>query len=194
MVDVLECRVADWTLGAIIMFDLVLVILEADAASMSGTANVPSWINFASTCFSILYCLECVVRFYVHRGRLFHDASWAFDLLIVTTGCLTSIAFLAFAVGSGTPAVPVFRIFRIAKLGRAMKLMNLVPELRIMVRGMYSSSMATIWGTLCVFIFCWYGHFGSAGNFSSESRNHEYWFRKGVAAMQKHGSQCGSHS
>ena len=81
------------TLALLILFNLVLLVMETDAAAYHD--SVPGWAHTLSFAMMFLFLAELAVRLYVFRGHFFSNPSNVFDAAIVLSdvieGLLTAI-------------------------------------------------------------------------------------------------------
>ncbi|CAE7021858.1 scn4aa [Symbiodinium sp. CCMP2456] len=108
------------------------------------------WLGIVEVVFIVIYVSECVARVYVERAR-FLCSSWnVVDLTTVLLGCLQ----LALA---DTVNLSLLRLSRIARVLKAVRLFISVPELYMLIGGLYSSLKAIIFGAimLIVMILVW---------------------------------------
>ena len=106
----------DMGVGAVIVFNIYLVVVETDTQGQ-GVA-LANWVRIANMLLLILYICELSVRVFVFRNIFFKDSFRVFDL------CIVSLDVVCLAL-SDLPALSIFRIFRLMKLARAYKAMRL---------------------------------------------------------------------
>ncbi|CAE7945113.1 glpV, partial [Symbiodinium necroappetens] len=141
-------------------FAIILIEADADATCYPHYANkyfeCPTrsssilWLAIVEIVFIVIYVSECVARVYVERAH-FLCSSWNLvDLTTVLLGCLQ----LALA---DTVNLSLLRLSRIARVLKAVRLFISVPELYMLIGGLYSSLKAIVFGAimLIVMILVW---------------------------------------
>eukprot|EP00928_Gymnodinium_smaydae_P067259 TRINITY_DN501_c0_g1_i2.p1 TRINITY_DN501_c0_g1~~TRINITY_DN501_c0_g1_i2.p1 ORF type:complete len:613 (-),score=126.26 TRINITY_DN501_c0_g1_i2:79-1866(-) len=133
------------SLGLVIFLNLVLVLLESDATVDGGIA--PSWMTTANYCFITVYVVELVLKIFAF-GLSFFTVSWNLvDFTIVMVD--VSLMMLGWIIGN-MPSVSIFRVFRLARLARAFKMLNMFPELKLLMQGLLGAAKAIFWGLIMV--------------------------------------------
>ena len=114
---------------ALILANAVTLGLETAPALMAGFAF---WLHLLDRVVLVVFVIEVLARFYVFRGRFFHDPWRVFDLVVV------GIAI--------TPFGGAFSILRALRILRVLRLVSLVPTMRNVVTALLKSlpGMASI--------------------------------------------------
>lgn len=136
------------TMGFIIMFNFLLIILETDiTADRAGedAKSAPGWIEAASWAVLILFIIELGLRIFVERYNFFRDGWNIFDFCVVAIDA--GFCIVGLIVGTFFP-VSALRIVRLCKLARVSKIFRVFPELRLMMAGLIGSLRAIFWGTV----------------------------------------------
>jgi len=123
---------------ALILANCITLGLETIPEIM---ARFDGWLYLIDRIVVAVFVVELIARFFVFRGRFFHDPWRVFDLLIV-----------GIAVIPATGAFSVMRAFRVL---RVLRLVSLVPSMRRVVSALLTSlpGMASIIGLLTLVLF-----------------------------------------
>jgi len=132
------------------VLNLVCVIVETDIGAKHGTQ--PMWLDLTSNFLMAFYICELATRLYVYRNRYFEDSVRTFDFIIVCGDVSIEIgARLMASTGEKVSALSALRIFRLVRLSRAVKIVAMLPELQLILRGLLSAARATLWGGVLIF-------------------------------------------
>mmetsp|Transcript_90495 Transcript_90495/g.158158 ORF Transcript_90495/g.158158 Transcript_90495/m.158158 type:complete len:774 (+) Transcript_90495:67-2388(+) len=146
----------EWTMGAVIIFNLVMIILETDqeaecypkyynalneCPSSSQNNYMFGWVNLA---LLMLYTIEATMRIFVERWQFFHKGWNLLDFGIVVLGWLSELLGAVVTVES----VGWLRILRIGRLFRAMRIFVSIKELNMLLTGLVGSMKAIFFGSL----------------------------------------------
>jgi len=149
-------------IGLVVLLNFAIILIEADADATCyphyadkyfecpTRSSSILWLGIVEIAFIVVYVSECMARVYVERAR-FLCSSWnVVDLTTVLLGCLQ----LALA---DTVNLSLLRLSRIARVLKAVRLFISVPELYMLIGGLYSSLKAIIFGAimLIVMILVW---------------------------------------
>eukprot|EP00747_Dinoflagellata_sp_TGD_P197186 gnl/TRDRNA2_/TRDRNA2_68251_c0_seq1.p1 gnl/TRDRNA2_/TRDRNA2_68251_c0~~gnl/TRDRNA2_/TRDRNA2_68251_c0_seq1.p1 ORF type:complete len:625 (+),score=120.57 gnl/TRDRNA2_/TRDRNA2_68251_c0_seq1:67-1875(+) len=137
----------DMALGAVIMFNIYLVIVETDATAIK--ERFPDWVNDMNNVLLSIYSSEICVRVFVQRCKFCRDAWNIMDFLVV--GLDLVMLVLNLLLGK-MPRVAILRIFRLVKLARAYKVLRTFPELHLMMKGLVGAMSSIFWGMLLTVI------------------------------------------
>merc|ERR1719386_474939 len=139
-------------IGAVITFNLVLVISETDDEVSGGArSDFYSSVNLG---LLIFYCVELAVKMCIYRTMFFHEYWNCLDLSIVSL----DLVFLFFgAFIDEAPSFNFLRIFRLARLLRAFRMASMFPELNLLMKGLFGALRAIFWGVLmvCLILAIW---------------------------------------
>jgi voltage-gated sodium channel len=133
----------DYVMGAVIMVNFFLVIIETD--KVAADEEVPWWIGASGWCVLVIFCIELVLRIFVLGRDFFRDGWCIFDFAVVAIDVVMSVLGLLF--GSLFP-VSALRVLRLSKLARVSKVFRVFPELREMMAGLVGSLRAIWWGSV----------------------------------------------
>lgn len=125
----------------------------------------PAWLKHVSRTFTILFCVELVIRFCALRVNFFIGKSWPwnyFDLFLVSTSVIDEIvSALNFSF---------FRMIKVFRMGRAVRIIRVfrfVRELRLMVCSVLASFLSLLWAFFFAsdhHVFIWYCILSGCGN------------------------------
>lgn len=138
---IVSSHVFEWACGAIILFNMVLVVFETDANVDDGSS--PLWIKVMTNLLLCIYSTELCTKLYVYRREFFRDFWNVLDFVIVGVDLL--FIFIALVVDT-LPSVSIFRVFRLVRLARAFKAMNSMHELHSLLRSCACALKAIFWG------------------------------------------------
>jgi len=133
----------DHVMGAVIIFNMLLIIVETDHA-VHFDDPLP-WVQIAGAMILIIFVVELGFRLFAFGLAFFTDGWNVFDFFVVVADLLCSV--IGLILGSVFPA-STLRIFRLCKLARVSKVFRVFPELRIMMAGLMGSFRAIFWGTV----------------------------------------------
>lgn len=139
----LQTPVFDYGMGALILFNMIVIIAETDHAAEHDSEL--AWAELAGWITLILFVIELCLRLYSLQKKFWIDTWNKIDFVIVCSDAVFSLAGLAF--GDVFP-VSVLRVFRLGKLARVSKVFRIFPELRLMMAGLMGSVRAIFWGAV----------------------------------------------
>lgn len=149
MGKVFNMKSFDAILGCCILTNMALLVIETDKEAAEQV--VPGWVGTVNLSLMFVYCIELTGRLFVYRWAYFQNAAnWA-DICIVGTDVLFFM-LTSFVDPGDIPSVVILRIFRLARLGRARQILNLFPELNVMVLGLVGACRAIFWGMLLLMV------------------------------------------
>mmetsp|Transcript_19798 Transcript_19798/g.46198 ORF Transcript_19798/g.46198 Transcript_19798/m.46198 type:complete len:650 (-) Transcript_19798:195-2144(-) len=141
-------------MGLIIVTNLVFIMIEVDqdatcqpdfAGSLYSECPTRSdsvaWLRVVSMMLLVTYSVECLVRFYVERLKFFCNTWNMIDLVTVLLGWTSTLL-------AGTANFNLLRLSRLVRVIRAARVFISVPELYLLISGLYSSIKAIIFGSL----------------------------------------------
>eukprot|EP00930_Biecheleria_cincta_P048341 TRINITY_DN33665_c0_g1_i1.p1 TRINITY_DN33665_c0_g1~~TRINITY_DN33665_c0_g1_i1.p1 ORF type:complete len:557 (-),score=92.18 TRINITY_DN33665_c0_g1_i1:108-1778(-) len=149
----LDASYTDSAISVVIMFNIMLIVREADAGAtcrLDGTECSITWLNVSNMCLLAFYTVEAAIRLYVFRQQIIHRRQDLADMIIL----MLSFADLIISeVVDGTlPGVQMLRIFRLSKICRAARVLRVFPELYVMLRGFLSAMSAMLWGCILIML------------------------------------------
>lgn len=163
---VLMNPIFDAFMAAVIVVNLVLVVMQADAkaaeltsasaaaqAARSGTNalppdEVPYWLEVVPLIPLFIYMVELGARIYVWHLDFFSSSEHIFDFTIVF---LDFFCVLLAAVVGDLPNASLLRVVRLAKLARTVKIFYGCHELYVIIMGFAGALRALLFG--CILLF-----------------------------------------
>lgn len=142
---VLQSHACEISLGALILFNMGLVIKETDLNAKQDP--MPASIEAINNCLLAIYSAEICFRLYVLRCRFFRDGWCLLDLLVVGidwVGILMSLFSADFI------SLSFLKGLRLARIMRAVKVLRTVPEIQMMIQGMIGATKAICFGVMTV--------------------------------------------
>lgn len=133
----------DHVMGAVIILNMVLIIVETDHAAKHDDSV--EWLVTCGWCILVVFVVELIIRLFVLHREFFKDGWNTFDFFIVVTDAIFSVLGLLF---EDIFPISTLRVFRLCKLARVSKVFRVFPELRIMMAGLLGSFRAIFWGTV----------------------------------------------
>lgn len=129
-----------------ITLNFAVVIVETDR--FASDEDIPKWVFWSSWGLLVAFVLELGLKIFTLRGK-FHKEWWnVFDFIVIGVDLVMSIVGL---LASGIGNVSGLRILRLARLARATKVVQVFPELRLMLAGLAGAMNAIFWGTILLF-------------------------------------------
>jgi len=129
--------------GAIILYNLALVIIETNSAAEDEKA--PKWVEISSMAVLVFFIVEMAVRLFVWRWDFILDSCNLFEFaLVLVDAVLNAVSAI---IGEALP-ISFLRIIRLTKLARVTKVLRVLPELRVLVGGLSGSLKAIFWGSV----------------------------------------------
>jgi len=152
--EVLHHKVVEILMVAVISFNVVLMIVEADMEAecfpeYQNDLNLcpklmrNRWVHTVNLILLCVYTAEAMISIAVDRKLYFTDLRNMFDLGIVASGWISE--------ASGSGSLQFLRIFRVTRLSRAFRMLLEIRELYLLVNGIVSSCRAIFFGTLMLF-------------------------------------------
>jgi len=139
----------EMALTLVLLFNLIIAILETDAAADDEGA-VPTWIFVANVVLLLVYSCEILLRIYAH-GRHYRKSWWNWlDVVVVAIDIFLHV--IRSAVGN-MPNLSIIRTFRLIRLARAFRVSVLFPELNTMLKGMGGAVRTVLWGLILLLSF-----------------------------------------
>eukprot|EP00931_Biecheleriopsis_adriatica_P073664 TRINITY_DN47906_c0_g1_i1.p1 TRINITY_DN47906_c0_g1~~TRINITY_DN47906_c0_g1_i1.p1 ORF type:complete len:656 (-),score=111.42 TRINITY_DN47906_c0_g1_i1:52-2019(-) len=150
--DIVEGKIMELVMGAIILFNVVIMIIEIDAAAACETGSIcppPDWCESANNVLLGVYTLDVLVKLGVYRLMFFRSKWNLLDLLIVAAGYSE---FLMELFASNTQVLSQIRMLRVARIMRVTKLFKPIPELYKLIIGFVCTMRAIFWGFIMIMI------------------------------------------
>lgn len=142
LAKIVETRNFDIVMGAIIILNIALMVVEADigaACEDKTSLCTPYWLSVFNIVLLAIYTVELIIRFFIYR-RYFFDNRWnTIDVIIVTVGYVEVLL-------SGSSGLQVVRICRLGRLARLLRLLRVFPTLYTMTKGFASTMTTILWG------------------------------------------------
>lgn len=141
----LKSKVGEALLAVLVGANFIIIIIESD--SLHAKAQLAeqewSWIQSANTTFLVIFILELGVRIFTYQKWFFRSGWNWMDLTIIladvgTTILATQVEFSA--------SLSSLRIIGLLRLLRSVKIMQMSPQLALMVKGLLASIEVLIWG------------------------------------------------
>ena len=135
---VIENRHFERAVTALIVVNAITLGLETFPKALE---HFGGWLYLIDRTLLAIFLVELMARFFVFRGRFFHDPWRVFDFVIVGIDLL--------------PSSGVFSVLRALRVLRAMRLVSLVPSMRGVVGALLSAlpGMASIIGLLGLVLY-----------------------------------------
>eukprot|EP00440_Ansanella_granifera_P002032 gb/GFBE01002198.1/.p1 GENE.gb/GFBE01002198.1/~~gb/GFBE01002198.1/.p1 ORF type:complete len:560 (+),score=104.84 gb/GFBE01002198.1/:1-1680(+) len=151
--EVSESHAFEVFIGAVIVFNTVLIVVETNANALcraEGSSCQVAWIEYVNLGLLGIYTLEAIMRLFALRQHILRRGWEMFDLIIVVLSYVD--VMLTAASASALPGVQLLRIFRVARLLRAARILRVFPELNSMLQGFISAMSAMVWGLLLIMV------------------------------------------
>eukprot|EP00929_Paragymnodinium_shiwhaense_P061601 TRINITY_DN30778_c0_g1_i2.p1 TRINITY_DN30778_c0_g1~~TRINITY_DN30778_c0_g1_i2.p1 ORF type:complete len:1138 (+),score=259.71 TRINITY_DN30778_c0_g1_i2:168-3581(+) len=130
----------------VIFFNILVLIKETDETADDGAVASP-WIFMTNKCLLGVYSVELLSKMFALRLSFFLDGWNVMDFMVVSS----DILFMLIDTYVGEmPTMSILRIFRLVKLARAIRALNMFPELSMLLRGFMAAFRAIFWGLLLV--------------------------------------------
>jgi voltage-gated sodium channel len=129
-------------IGVVILVNVILVIMETDAAAQGDT---PQWMETFNYTLLSIYTVELALGIFVYRGSFLRSLWNIMDLCIV--GMDLVFLLVGFLLGD-MPSFSILRMVRLARLTRSYKVLILFPELYLMIKGLAGALKVIFWGTV----------------------------------------------
>jgi len=149
-----ESRWFDMSMFLLIALSMVLVIVEVNNGARS--VDMAHWQQALNLCILVVYFLETCMKLAVFRWSFLSDVANVVDLAVVAIDIVVTIIVLLVPVGL-TPVI-LARIARLMKVTRAVRMLTMVPELNILVKGLLFASKTVCMGALfLILLACFWG-------------------------------------
>eukprot|EP00931_Biecheleriopsis_adriatica_P006606 TRINITY_DN10798_c0_g3_i1.p1 TRINITY_DN10798_c0_g3~~TRINITY_DN10798_c0_g3_i1.p1 ORF type:complete len:557 (-),score=110.43 TRINITY_DN10798_c0_g3_i1:23-1693(-) len=155
--DWLNAWYFDYAIGAVIVVNFVLIVVEADAGanptctSGGDVGCAIEILQLLNVGLLVVYMGEAAMRIYVYRWDYFKDPWDLFDFFIVVVGAL-DLLIVWILRSTMLPGMSMLRLFRVARLVRAAKLLRIFPDLKAMLTGFAHAMGAMLWGFIGIAI------------------------------------------
>ena len=120
--NLIKSRRFEWAIIVLVVINALILGMEAIPAVMNRFGPV---LKTLDTIILAAFVAELATRFYVYRGRFFHDPWRIFDLIIV------GIALI--------PASAGFTVLRAFRVLRILRLLSVIPSLKKVVTGLVTA-------------------------------------------------------
>ena len=147
-------------MGLVILVNVFLIIYETDEQAKCypdySDTHCPYettgivWLQTLNYLFLVLYTFEAGLRLYVERLGYFNTIWNNLDFTVVFFGWLEPIITTWIDLGFDVD-VAFLRIFRICRLSRIVRIFVVLPELRLLMNGFWSSIKAIFFGSIMLF-------------------------------------------
>jgi len=152
--SVWRSRAYDVVLMGSIVVTIVMVVLETDAVAKGSSPE--SWVSVTSDVILVLYICDIALRVFIFRASYAaYLGNWA-DVAIVLSD-VGVLAYQYFTRGGATLGFSFLRVFRLLRLGQAMHVLEMFPELHLMIKGMTGAFKVLMWGlaVLLLMLLVW---------------------------------------
>lgn len=139
----------DIGLGCIVFFHMCLVVIETDKVSL--LEDVPVVLTLCNRALLFLYSAELSLRCWAFRLRAFAEPFTIIDTGLISVDIITLFSDQSFMNSS------VLRVIRCCKIFRTLELLDMAPELHLMMKGLVGAVKSIFWGCLllCVIVIVW---------------------------------------
>lgn len=145
-------NVFDSCMGAIIIFNIVLMIVETDMTAECDAEIadecVHAWVNISNMVLLVIYTLESAMRMYAMRKKFFSSKWNLLDLTIVVCGWVGVILQDV----EELRRVNILRLLRVARVIRVAKILKRAPTLMNMISGFVGAMQAMFWGLILILL------------------------------------------
>eukprot|EP00927_Polykrikos_kofoidii_P085539 TRINITY_DN9335_c0_g1_i2.p1 TRINITY_DN9335_c0_g1~~TRINITY_DN9335_c0_g1_i2.p1 ORF type:complete len:739 (+),score=99.42 TRINITY_DN9335_c0_g1_i2:81-2219(+) len=157
---VARSRLFENTTLAVISFNAIWIAVDTDHNEADLLINAHPVFQAAENFFCLYFFVEWLSRFMAFRYKRdgFRDYWFIFDTVLMVVMVMETwfFTFLFFAVGnaSGGGALGnagVLKLFRLVRLSRMARMARAMPELMIMIKGMFVA-MRSVFFTLCLLL------------------------------------------
>lgn len=143
----LKSAYVEYLFGAVITFNVVLIILETDSTASGGSEA--DWVTTSNSILFWFYCIELLFKLYVYRSKFCNDTMNMFDALVVLSDLVPSVINLV--VGSTHKSTfSITRCFRLVRLARTLRLLRQSHELHTLMVSFLAGMKAVSWGLILV--------------------------------------------
>jgi hypothetical protein len=132
--------------GAIIMFNLGLIVIETDIEAKNQTT--PVWLSAVNYILVMIFAGELCLTAYVFRLDMLKDKIMVLDASIViadTVGTFISLIFEDLPVN-----ISVMRVLRLLRITKTRKLSIMFPELRMLGTSIVGATKPLFWGAVLI--------------------------------------------
>eukprot|EP00401_Gymnodinium_catenatum_P073795 CAMPEP_0117507494 /NCGR_PEP_ID=MMETSP0784-20121206/26450_1 /TAXON_ID=39447 /ORGANISM="" /LENGTH=598 /DNA_ID=CAMNT_0005302995 /DNA_START=69 /DNA_END=1860 /DNA_ORIENTATION=- len=129
----------------VILLSIWLLILESDAAAAGDES--PLAVDVASNLMLLAFVAEIAAHIFVLGSEFFADRGRTADFCLVLGDIILTVLHFAFP---NMPSIAVFRCLRLFRLARVVWLIQRLPELNFLLRGMASAAISIFWGLVMV--------------------------------------------
>lgn len=121
------------------------------------SAAMPWGFIVAENVFAIYFTFEVVLRLLAYKNKChcFCDAWFVFDSILVTFMVVETWIFPIFGLTGPLAQFSVLRLLRLLRISRMARLMRTVPELMIIIKGLFAS-VRSVGCTAVLLILCLY--------------------------------------
>mmetsp|Transcript_26681 Transcript_26681/g.61395 ORF Transcript_26681/g.61395 Transcript_26681/m.61395 type:complete len:657 (-) Transcript_26681:144-2114(-) len=158
LAECLESRRFDALLGMVVLSNVIVMCIEVDRNADCGVDEcidrVGRTISVLNLLYTLFYTAECILRMFAYRSQLVQDHWNILDLCIVIVSWLEQVISLFDALQTLSEQIPFninfLRLFRVARLFRATRILEVFPELHMMITGVFRAMMAMFWGFIMI--------------------------------------------
>jgi hypothetical protein len=144
-----EHRCFRYTVNGLIILNAIQLGLAADYPDNS---ELSKW-DICAHVFTALFVLEILVIIAAYP-RTFYKHMWTvFDISVTFVSMMTIWFLPLFGAGEDTAGLNFARIFRLLRLLRIAQLATVLPELKIIVEGLFNSLRSMMWIVLLSMLF-----------------------------------------
>jgi len=146
--EVLASHRTEGMLAVAIAFNLFLITVETDRAAAEMAPL--QWVETANHALLSFYTLEMAARLYAFRMEFFHSKVDILDLLLIFSDVLMLTLDALDRSQGHDPSSPSFsflRVLRLLRLARSIRVLQMFPQLALMVHGVLASIKLLFYGT-----------------------------------------------
>jgi len=139
---------------AVIGLNALWIAFDLDHNPSEVPSESPAGFQFMESMFCVYFVFEIFVRFmaFEHARNAVHDGWFVFDSVLVFLAVLdtwvTSIVFALASESSGgfgnSSALRLLRLMRLTRMARMVRLLRAVPELMILIKGMWVGTRSVL--------------------------------------------------
>lgn len=150
---ILYSMTCEMFIGATLIFNLVIMILDTDVRAGDDVQESPHWVVVSNDMCSSIYLVEFMSRLYVERWKTLHNSWNRLDLAVVLLSIFDKLASSMVGLDpTSFMMIRIIRIFRILRLVRALKLMSSLRELRKLIKMMVTCARTLFWSFVLTFL------------------------------------------
>ncbi len=112
----------EYAIIALVVTNAIILGLETTRFAQGALGD---WLRAIDGVILMIFVVELLLRFYVHRARFFHDPWRVFDLIVVGVALV--------------PASAGFSVLRALRVLRILRLISVIPSLRKVVTGLVAA-------------------------------------------------------